>query len=102
MSTHLIGLSGSALARIAQPSTEPSTNRPEWYRLKKKIYMRTVSKRPIHQMMCSSWVREAIKKNQSKYGHYPEGGGEFDPCPKVFGALFLMSLIFGQKRLKSI
>ena len=46
-------------------------------------------------------VREAIikknKKKQSKYRHYPEGGGGFNPCLKVFGALFLMSLIFVAK-----
>ena len=76
MYNDLIGLSGSALARIAQPSTEPSTNRPEWYRLKKEIYMRTVSKRPIHQMMCSSWVRKAIKKKTSlNTGITRKGGG---------------------------
>ena len=34
-------------------------------------------------------LREAIFFfKQSKYGHYPEEGGGFNPCPKVFGALF--------------
>ena len=33
-------------------------------------------------------IREAIKKKQSKYRHCPEGGGWFNPCPNVFGALF--------------
>ena len=44
-----------------------------------------------------SQLREAIKKKQSKYGHYPEGGGVgLHPRQNVFGALFLGALYFGK------
>ena len=33
---------------------------------------------------------------RSKYGHCPEGGRGFNPCPNVFGALFYGALYLGK------
>ena len=41
-------------------------------------------------------VRKALFLKQYKYGHCPEGGGEFNPCPNVFGALFYGALYLGK------
>ena len=42
-------------------------------------------------------LREAIfLKKQSKYGHSPEGGGGFNPCPNVLEHFFLGALYLGK------
>ena len=39
--------------------------------------------------MLAQHKKEAFFFNRFKYGHCPEGGWGFNPCPNFFAALFL-------------